>query len=347
MAFRPLATLALTSTLVLGNLGVTAQAQEPIDTCVFDLIGSAGDQFRFMQDYAMRMREHGVRLNLKPYTDEGVALADFSAGACDVLAATDIRTRRFNRFAGTIGAVGAIPSYQELQTVLAVLASEQAANQLSGEDYHVLGVFPIGAGYLFVTDRTMDTVEDLAGKRIAALDYHPDAIHMVNYVGASVEPSDITNFGGKFNNRSVDAAYAPAMAYEALELHRGIRGDGGIIRYPLGQLTAQIIARADAVDAASAQAAREVAYDMFEEAMDIVMSFEGDIPDAVWVDIPEEDVDDYQEMFRQNRIQLRDGVDDNGNQVSRVYDGEMLTLLRRVRCRENPTASECTASDRE
>jgi len=52
-------------------------------------------------------------------------------------------------------------------------------------------------------------------------------------------------------------------------------------------------------------------------------------------------------MFRQNRIELRDGEDEDGNKVKQVYHGEMLTLLRKVRCKLNPDASECTAPDRE
>ncbi|MDX1588149.1 MAG: putative solute-binding protein [Oleiphilaceae bacterium] len=347
MRMPTLASLALAAALSLTGPAQAEENEKPIDVCVFDLIGAAGDQYRLMQDYALMMREQGIRLNLKPYTDESVALAEFSAGECDVLGATHLRTIRFNRFAGTLGAVGAIPSYKELETVLAVLATEAAAKHLNGDEYDVVGIFPAGAAYLFITDRTMDRVEDLAGKRIATLDYMPDAIHMVNYVGATVEPSDITNFGGKFNNRSVDAAYAPAFAYEALELYRGVRDDGGIVRYPLGQLTGQLIARADVFNDEQAQKAREVAFSLYNEIMDLVLQFEADIPEDVWVDIPEGDIDEYQEMFRQNRIQLRDGVDSDGNDIAKVYHPEMLTLLRRVRCRETPSASECTAPDRE
>lgn len=342
-----LASLALAAALSLAGPAQAQQNGKPIDVCVFDLIGAAGDQYRLMQDYALMMREHGINLNLKPYTDERVAIAEFSAGECDMLGATHLRTIRFNRFAGTLGAVGAIPSYDELETLLAVLASEKAAGYLNGEKYDVVGIFPAGAAYLFITDRTMDRVEDLAGKSIATLEYMPDAIHMVNYVGASVEPSDITNFGGKFNNRSVDAAYAPAFAYEALELYRGVRDDGGIVRYPLGQLTGQLIARAGVLDDETAQKAREVAFSMFDDVMEVILRFEEDIPEDVWVDIPEDDIDEYQEMFRQNRIQLRDGVDSDGNEIAKVYHPEMLTLMRRVRCRETPSASECTAPDRE
>ena len=77
------------------------------------------------------------------------------------------------------------------------------------DGYEVLGIVPIGAGYLFVNDRSMDTAGELTSKRMATLDYQKDAIHIVNFVKATVVPSDITNFAGKFNNGSVDTAYAP------------------------------------------------------------------------------------------------------------------------------------------
>ncbi|TVP57070.1 MAG: hypothetical protein EA349_07260, partial [Halomonadaceae bacterium] len=106
-------------------------------------------------------------------------------------------------------------------------------------------------------------------------------------------------------------------------------------------------ARKGVLDADMAQQSREVAFDMFDDTMDLIKRYEADIPDSSWVDIPDADIDDYQEMFRQNRIQLRDGVDSAGNSVNKVYDGDMLTLMRRVRCRQDGSGSECTASDRE
>ena len=330
--------------------GVAPLSQaDAIDVCVFDLIGSSGDAYHLMQEYAIEMRDEGVEFNLKPYTDEGVALADFSGGDCDVLAATDIRVRRFNQFTGTLPAVGAIPSYEELQTVLTVLSQPNAADFMSSNDngYEIIGIFPLGAAYLFVTDRDINTASALAGKRIATLSYHRDAIHMVNYVNASVEPSDITDFGGKFNNRSVDAAYSPAWGYEALELYRGIGDDGGVVDYPLGQLTMQVVIRDGLLDEELAQRSREIAHGLLDEAMSIVHRHEEDIPDEYWIEIPQDDIEDYQEMFRQNRLELRDGKDADGGEVRQVYDPEMLTLLRRVRCRVNPDAAECTADDRE
>ena len=168
---------------------------------------------------------------------------------------------------------------------------------------------------------SIDTAGELAGKRMATLDYQKDAIHMVNFVKATVVPSDITNFAGKFNNGSVDTAYAPAFAYEALELYKGIGESGGVVDYPLAQLTLQMVARDDVLDDETAQKARE----------------------EKWVRIPEKDIRGYQEMFRENRIEMRDGL----NGAPDVYHPKMMGLLSKIRCASNPAAAECTAANRE
>ncbi|MBY5961159.1 putative solute-binding protein [Marinobacter nauticus] len=319
-----------------------ASAQS-VSMCVFDVIGANGDVYNMVKDYALEMKTHGVDFQLKPYTDEGVAIGDFNAGQCDAVAATDLRTRPFNRFTGSISAVGALPSYDDLKTLLATLAQPKAASLMKDGDYEVLGIVPVGAGYLFVNDRSIDTAGELAGKRIATLDYQKDAIHMVNYVKATVVPSDITNFAGKFNNGSVDTAYAPAFAYQALELYKGIGNKGGIVDYPLAQLTIQIIARDSVIEDDTAQKAREVAWGMYPQAMNLIESQESGIPEEQWIRIPEKDIVGYQEMFRQNRLEMRDGV---GGAPS-VYHPKMLSLLSKIRCASNPGASECTAENRE
>ena len=311
--------------------------------CVFDVIGANGDVYNMVKDFTLELKTHGIDFDLKPYTDEGVAIGDFNSGQCDAVAATDLRTRPFNRFTGSISAVGALPTYKDLETLLATLAQPKAAPLMKENGYEVLGIVPAGAGYLFVNDREIDTAAELAGKRVATLDYQKDAIHMVNYVKATVVPSDITNFAGKFNNGSVDTAYAPAFAYEALELYKGIGDKGGIVDYPLAQLTVQIIARDEVLEDSVAQKAREVAWGMFPQAMNLIGGLEKAIPEDKWISIPEKDIVGYQEMFRENRLEMRDGV--NGAPV--VYNPKMLSLMSKIRCSSNPGASECTADNRE
>jgi hypothetical protein len=328
--------------LTLSLVATTASANN-VSVCVFDVIGANGDVFNVMKDYALELKSTGIDLKLKPYTDEGVAVGDFNAGQCDAIAATDLRTRPFNRFTGSISAVGALPSYDNLKTLLATLAQPKAAGFMKSDGFEVLGIFPLGAGYLFVNDRSIDTAGELAGKRMATLDYQKDAIHMVNYVKATVVPSDITNFAGKFNNGSVDTAYAPAFAYEALELYKGLEPNGGVVDYPLAQLTFQIIIRNDIVDDETAQRAREKAWSMYPQVMGLIESQESAIPEDKWIRISGGDIEGYQEMLRRNRLELRDGL----NGAPSVYHPKMLKLMANIRCASAPSSAECTATDRE
>lgn len=316
----------------------TEAVAEKKTLCVFDPLGSAGDGFNVMKDYAIEMKGQGVDFELKPYTDEGVAMGDFLSKKCNAVAATDLRTRQYNKFSGTVSAVGALPSYKELKKVLKTLARPKAAKYMDDKKFSIMGIFPMGAGYLFVNDRSIDTVGELAGKRIATLDYQKDAIHMVNHVKSTVVPSDITNFGGKFNNGSADICYAPALGYNAYELYRGLGDKGGIVRYPLAQLTMQILTFSDEFDAKSRQKSREIIFGLYDKALKVIKKNEKAIAANHWLDIPAKDIEKYQEMFRQNRLELRE---------SGIYHPKLLTLMRKIRCKESPKSSECTRADKE
>ena len=62
------------------------------------------------------------------------------------------------------------------------------------------------------------------------------------------------------------------------------------------------------------------------------------IPQKYWVHIRKEDSIAWSEVFRKNRLALRD---------ENIYDGKALTLFRRVRCNLEPSLPECTAVDKE
>ena len=332
------ATSFVASTILSASALASTTSADAKTLCVFDPLGAAGDSYNIMKDYAIEMKGRGINFEVKPYTDESVAIGDFLSKKCHVIAATDLRTRQYNKFAGTLSAVGALPSYDELHTVLKTLSRNKASKYLDGDKFSIIGIFPIGAGYLFSNDRKIDTVGELAGKRIATLNYQKDAIHMVNYINSTVVPSDITNFGGKFNNGSVDLCYSPAFAYSAYELYHGLGDQGGIIRYPLAQLTMQLLTNTDHFDAKTRQESRNIAFSMYEKSMKIVKKHEESIDNKYWVDIPTSDIEKYQEMFRQNRLELKE---------NKIYDGTLLTLMRKVRCKTNPQASECTRADKE
>ena len=316
----------------------TAALAVPKKMCVFDLLGANGPVFSQMKDYKTAALAWGVELELKPYTSERVAAEDFKAGLCDAVSFTGIRARQFNSFTGTLDAIGAMPTYEHLKSVITTISGEKASKLMFSDPYEVVGIFPAGAGYMFVNDRKIDTVGELAGKRIAILDSDPAQVEMVTFVGASPVGTSIANMYSKFNNGSVDVTYGPAIVYEAMELYKGLEPDGGVIRFPLVQLTMQILIRKADFPEGYGQKSREFALDQFDLGVELIKKYESTIPVKMWVSIPEADIRGYLEVFRQSRIRLRD---------KGIYNAKMLRLMRMLRCKKEPHQPECTAADKE
>src|SRR5690554_685086 len=248
-----------------------AQAELPKRSlCVFDPIGASGPLFNVVKPVKPAALEWGVDLTLQAYTDEKIAAEDFRAGQCDAVLLTGTRAREFNKFTGTLEAIGAIPGDKELQMVMDTLTQPQAASLMKSGNYEVVGILPAGAIYLFLRDRNIDTVEKLQGKKIATLDYDNASLTMVRRVGASVVGSSTANFAGKFNNGSVDIAYAPAVAYTPLELYKGVEPNGGVFNYKLAQMNFQIITHAAKFPEGFGQKAREYAATRYNEAYELV-----------------------------------------------------------------------------
>lgn len=301
--------------------------------CVYDPSGAVGDAYQLMKDYRNEALAWGVTFELKPYTDEKTAAEDLKAGKCHVALLTGVRARGYNRFSGTVEAMGALTNYDQLETAIKLLANPKIASKMKSGDYETLAVFPAGAVYLYVRDRSIDSVSELAGKRIATMDFDLAAQTMVDRAGATMVPADIGTFAGMFNNGSVDACYAPATAFRPLELGKGVGRKGGLIKdYPTAMLTLQVLAGGDAdlPDGVAAKS-RKWAADNFDRMITLVKKAERDIPNDLWISLPEGDVKKYDELFRDVRIKLR----------GEEYDGTMLALLRRVRCSKDPGRAEC------
>lgn len=327
-AFTAVATAALALTFT------PVQAAEKRTMCVFDIIGANGDIYNIMKDYKTAALNWGVDFELKPYTDEKIASEDLKAGQCDAAVLTGIRGRQFNNYTGSLDSIGSIPSYDAMRTVITVLTSESPsinAKLVSGP-YEVGGVAPMGAAYLFVKDSTIDTVSELSGKSIAVLEYDSAQANMASRVGMSPVMSDISNFSSRFNNGSVDVCFAPIAAYSALELYKGMQPDGGIVDYVLGQLTAQVILKKDKFPADFAAQSRKYMLGQFDRAMRVIENANSEVNKKWWIRIPEADKLRYDEMMRDARIALtKDGV----------YNKDMMGLLRKIRCKHEPSRAEC------
>jgi len=323
-----------TALLVASSVAIAA----PKIMCVFDPLGANGPIFSQLKDYQTESVGWGVDLTLKPYTDERIAAEDFKSGLCNAISVTGMRSRQFVPFTGTIDAIGAVPSYAILKSTLKTLSSKKAAKFMRSGPYEIAGILPIGAAYMFVNDRTIDTVGEMSGKKVALPEGDPANMEMVKNLGATPVASSIATMYSKFNNGAVDIVFGPGIIYEAMELYKGLEPAGGIIRTPILQLTMQMIIKADDFPAEFAQQSRTYVMSQFNRAVTILTDAEKKIPEKWWVSIPAADQIGYDEMFRQSRIALRD---------QGFYEPKTLTILRKIRCRDDPSKAECTAADKE
>jgi hypothetical protein len=311
---------------------VQAQAQT---FCVYDPTGAQGPGFAFAKDYALAAKAWGVSIVLKAYTDERVASEDFKAGQCDGVAITGLRGRQYNSYVGSIDSIGSVPSYRHLRTVLQVLASPQSEANMKSGAYEVVGVFPLGAAYVFVRDRSINSIEKAAGKKIAVLDFDKSQAKLVQQLGAQPASSDITNFTTKFNNGQVDIVAAPGIAYKPFEMYKGLGATGAIYRFPLIQLTGHMIVRSERFPAGFGQKSRSFVLTQLDRADATIKQAEDGIPAKYWLDLSEGDKEKYTLMMREARIQLtKDGF----------YHPKMMSLLKKIRCKIEPAAAECADS---
>lgn len=338
------ATLAVLMGLSVWN---PVAASERKEFCVFDVAGAGGFVYRTLQDYQRKAVSSGVSLAMIPYTDEDEAVADFKAGTCDIVAVTDMGVRHFNSFTGSISAIGAVPYYEDLRVLMHILSSPRVDEHMSQDGYQVLGVAPMGAAYLFVNDRSINDADALKGKRVTVFEGHHDARHMLEYIGAVPVDAKISNFARLFNTGQADISYAPAAAYELLEMFKGMGDAGGIIKYPVGQVSVHLVAREGEFDDRFVRRSRKIMSRLYPEAMRIVRQYEDSIPAERWVDISKDAMVGYQEMLREVRIDMQQATHASGMQAASVYDDNMMTILRKVRCYTNPGALECSAEDRE
>jgi hypothetical protein len=313
-------------------LSARAQAgAAPRTLCVYDPSGESGDFYKNTVPYALAALDWGVDFgHPQVRQDEKIASEDFRAGKCDAVIMTGVRARQFVPTAGTIEAIGAIQNYHALKTVVGALARPSEAKLMKNGEFESAGIFPAGSVYLFVHDRKVTDAAALAGLRIATFTYDEAASLMVQRVGAAAVSADTSTFSGMFNSGSVDVAYAPVTAYKPLELGKGVGTTGGVVHFPLAQLTFQVVIRSDKMPEGFGQASRTWLNGQFDTLMKNVDRAEKQVVAKQWLEIPNQQ--SYDALFQSVRVELG---------TRGVYDPVMLHKLKLVRCREDAARAEC------
>lgn len=310
------------------SVSINAGAQT---LCVFSLVGAQGPLWEMMTDYRLAALEWGHELELRVLTDERVATEDLKAGQCDGALITGIRARQFVPFSGSIDSIGGLHSYDAMEVMVALTAHPQLAPSMRHGAWETAGILPIGAAYLFLNDRTITSVEKIAGRSMAVFDNDRAQIMMAEHIGMRPVLSDVSNFSSKFNNGVVDIIAAPAVAYMPLELYRGVGAHGLIINMPVAQLTMQLIVRSEQFNSDMLQRSRRFFASQFQQVMLEVRRAEEEL--LFFYPPPDQDRARYEELMNDSRRFLVDAD---------IYDQDMMRWLKKARCKVSPQRAECS-----
>ncbi|RZU48042.1 hypothetical protein EV700_1013 [Fluviicoccus keumensis] len=342
----PFACLAWTAGLLLGSLPAAAEtvpaAPYNVSLCVFDFQGAKGDISRYARDLGLQAQRWNITLDIHSYTDERIAAEDFKAGQCDGVVMSTLRARAFNPFIGSIDSIGAAPDYRHIRALAATFDHPKINPLTINGDYQVVTIMPVGASYIMVNNRHIDSIDKALGKKVAVLDFDKPQSLIVQRLGAQAVPTDYYRFANKFNNGEVDIITAPALAVKPLELERGMGDYGGIYRLPLTQVTGALLINRTRLQKtipdldARIHTLRRLALPEMDKAIAYIRRQEQAIPAGLWLDFPPAEQEKYVHMMRDTRIRLtREGY----------YDGRMMALMKKVRCHYDPASYECALND--
>jgi hypothetical protein len=289
----------------------------------------------FYSDVIPKAQAWGLRLKFVAYTEETDAVKAFKAGKCEAVVITSILSRQFVQFAGTMDAIGAINSQEGLELAIATLSRPRAGNLMIEGNYEVVTTFPIGSMYAFVKDRSVDTIEEFSGKKLAILNDDPQMKKFADLAGASKVNVTLSNFADKFEKGIVDIVIMPALAYNTFELYKGLGKKGGIIDYRLYYGMLQTISRRDQFPEDFGFNMRNYMLTRLKEMNKMVLDAEEEIPDYYWIETNQFVKDDIDHFSKRVRLSLQD---------SDVNNSTALKLFWKIRCRLDPSRGECKVS---
>ena len=304
--------------------------------CIFDPSGTQGDSFALMKDYALVAKQWGADLSLKAYNNEEQVTKEYKAGHCDAAAMTAISARAFNNFAASIDSVGGIVNKEQTKIILTLMGNPKLAPDMISNGNEIAGVIGLGSGYIMVNDRRLNNLQQVIGKKMAIFENDRAGQTILEKIGAIPVSVTLGTVGVKFNSGEIDIIYLPAMAFKPLDISKGMGSKGGVIRYPVVTLTYDILIRPEKFPDGYGQKSRTWFMDNLNRQMANIDKIERSIEPRYWVDIPASDAKGYTQILRASRISLtRAGI----------YDKKMTGILKKIRCRQDPSNAECSLTD--
>ncbi|MDF1781649.1 MAG: DUF6091 family protein [Alcanivoracaceae bacterium] len=303
--------------------------------CVFDPVGMSGMQFTMMQAWQRTaLDEGGVRPALTLYGSAQSALADFNAEACQAIWLPSELAEGLVP-AATLEAFGGAPTLKHGNVLAQVLSTPTPIVERwnSNDDHGLMGVVFSGPAYLiFNKPLNADSLPALlVGRRLATV--NKAQAYFASALGATPVPADADIVGTKFNNGTVDAMFATLSMMATLELDRGLQPDGVVLAVPMYQGSYQLIAHKDAFTDEQWQWSLQYFYSDVKPQMEKIAAQEQEWLASFNLIYPDVgDAPSRENLLQKIRLELRE---------KGIYDAEILTLMRKVRCKLDQGRREC------
>ena len=300
--------------------------------CVWDPLGKTGPISSTVEDQKLRSLHYGMDLTVITYQDESELIEALRSGEkCDAALIRGIAAMEFNRFAGTIESVGGLQTRQQVQLLMQVIANPRMAPRLQDENYTVLGLATMGESYRFSSDGKNRSLASFSGKAIATESLDPGMAALTQGIGARSVSGDMMRNVQSYADREVAGMMSPIIAYLVMGSGQ-ISGDVAIMETPVAQSTIQLIGRTDKFPHGLAQILREDFLFKFENYARRVDNELALIPSSFWAKDTPQDIAKLEAESLKARLKLRD---------EGFYDPAMLRLQRKIRCKFEPSRSEC------
>ena len=323
--------IAIAATLAVAATSCYAQT-----ICVYDPLGTQGDTYSLMKDYALAARPWGAEITLKPYSDERQATSDFKSGKCDGTSITGIRARPLNDFVGTISSPVGLLNNEQAKTILALVGNPKLGSDMRNGDIEAAGVTSLGFVYIIVRDRNINTIPKLTTVRFGALSFDKVQQIVIEKFGGTPVGLELSEIGSAFNSGKVGAIILPAIAFKPLEINKGVGTKGAMFRFPVALTTYTVLIHPDKFPEGYGQKSRTWFVGQLDRQMATISKIERSIEPHYWDVIPPNVSPGYVKILREARISLtRDGV----------YNKKMIGLLKKVRCLQDPSNYECSLTD--
>ncbi len=308
----------------------TSLSHAEIRLCTFD---PAGDFSSILRDYVIFANQNGYDIDYTNSGDEEAVVAQFDRGECDAIMITGVRARKYNNFSGSIDSINGLRSYDQMRTALKLLSGPKADRYLSGNKLSIAGILPAGNVYLWSRDLSKGmNVDQLAGQTMVMIKHDETQALAASTIGMKTIPSDLNNYARYFVNGDADIIVAPAVAYEALGIKKGVGTKGGRLDFVIAELSYQLVVRNGIFGDEFVNQSREFFYKKWSVAKRVLDRLESRLPANQVFRLTPEELNRYEVLS----LQIQKELIQRG-----YYNNNMMRLLKKIRCRYTPNLLEC------